>query len=285
MKVFRFLSKLTFYDHSRDFADYLYVYPVLSRRSQGVSLGINLNTNNSCNWRCVYCQVENLVRGEPEPIDLMVLERELDKFLDCIFNEDFLVKYAPAELRRLNDICISGNGESTLSEYFLDVIKIIVKLKSKYDITNSVKLVLITNGSQVRKANVIDGISLLNLNNGEVWFKIDRIGKEEIRKINQVSISPENIERRLELCSSLCSTYIQTCFFKVNGLDPSENEVSKYVDFIVRVKDLIAGVLLYSTARKPMLAEGIHISQSEFSFLKKIADMLICSGVNVKYYQ
>ena len=68
---------LTTIDHRRDSAGLLYVYPVISRRAGGVSVGINLNTNNACNWACVYCQVENLTRGGPPPIDLDRLESEL----------------------------------------------------------------------------------------------------------------------------------------------------------------------------------------------------------------
>ena len=50
--------------HDRHFRDSKYVYPVLSRRSQGISVGINLNPDRRCNFDCVYCQVE---RGEPAP--------------------------------------------------------------------------------------------------------------------------------------------------------------------------------------------------------------------------
>jgi hypothetical protein len=41
---------LTTNDHSRESAGLRYVYPVISRRAGGVSVGINLNVNNACNW-------------------------------------------------------------------------------------------------------------------------------------------------------------------------------------------------------------------------------------------
>ena len=47
-----------------------YVYPVVSRRAGGVSVGINLNPNNACNWRCVYCQVPGLTFGKGPQVDL-----------------------------------------------------------------------------------------------------------------------------------------------------------------------------------------------------------------------
>jgi len=43
------MRTLTVTDHSRESAGLTYVYPVLSRRSGGVSVGINLNPNNACN--------------------------------------------------------------------------------------------------------------------------------------------------------------------------------------------------------------------------------------------
>ncbi|MCG8997432.1 radical SAM protein, partial [Laribacter hongkongensis] len=57
-------TPLTPHDHSRNSAGFQYVYPVLSRRAGGVSVGINLNPNQACNWRCIYCQVPGLVRSQ-----------------------------------------------------------------------------------------------------------------------------------------------------------------------------------------------------------------------------
>ncbi len=76
-----------FGSHPRSFAENLYVYPVLSRRAGGISLGVNLNRDRSCNFRCIYCQVD---RHEVEAsvvivddvakteIDLPRLAEELD---------------------------------------------------------------------------------------------------------------------------------------------------------------------------------------------------------------
>jgi len=67
-------------NHGRDDAALRYVYPVVSRRAGGVSVGINLNPNNACNWRCIYCQVPDLTRGAAPAIDLTILEAELRGF-------------------------------------------------------------------------------------------------------------------------------------------------------------------------------------------------------------
>ena len=60
---------LNVHDHSRESVGMKYIYPVVSRRAGGVSIGINLNTNNACNWACIYCQVPNLTRGTAPPVD------------------------------------------------------------------------------------------------------------------------------------------------------------------------------------------------------------------------
>ena len=87
--------RLTVTDHDRDAQGLTYVYAVISRRAGGVSVGINLNPNNACNWRCVYCQVPDLQRGVGPPIDLDQLEQELGGLLDDILTGDFLERSAP----------------------------------------------------------------------------------------------------------------------------------------------------------------------------------------------
>ena len=77
-------------DHSRDNVGLTYIYPVVSRRAGGVSVGINLNPNNACNWRCIYCQVPELKRGAAPVIDLIRLEAELYIFLQEILYGSFM---------------------------------------------------------------------------------------------------------------------------------------------------------------------------------------------------
>src|SRR6185312_460794 len=144
-------NALTVTDHSRASAGMRYVYPVVSRRAGGVSVGINLNTNNACNWRCIYCQVPDLIRGAPPPVDLALLRRELAGFLDDVLSGDFLAARVPPDARRLNDIALSGNGEPTSAREFAQVVDLIGEVREQAGVAHEVKTVLITNGSLAQR--------------------------------------------------------------------------------------------------------------------------------------
>jgi len=162
---------LTVTDHNRDINGLQYIYPVVSRRAGGVSIGINLNTNNACNWRCIYCSVPNLSRGTPPPINLQVLEQELRTFIDHVLHGDFMQQQVSPQDRQLKDIAFSGNGEPTSAQEFPQVITLVKKVLNDFDLLGKIKIRLITNGSMLHKQSVLDGIKQLAESNGEVWFK------------------------------------------------------------------------------------------------------------------
>src|SRR5882757_8112593 len=67
--------------HPRQFRDNRYVYPVLSRRSGGISIGINLNPDKACNFDCIYCQVDRTVAPQERFVGLPKLLAELQAIL------------------------------------------------------------------------------------------------------------------------------------------------------------------------------------------------------------
>src|SRR3954447_19190160 len=101
-------------DHRRTFAENLYVYAVVSRRSKGVSIGVNLNPDKVCNFDCVYCQVDRTTPGEDKQVDIARLHDELETMLDLVASGELFLhprfQQTPLRLRRLNDIAFSGDG-------------------------------------------------------------------------------------------------------------------------------------------------------------------------------
>ena len=124
-----------------------YVYPVISRRAGGVSVGVNLSTNNACNWRCIYCQVPGLTVGKGPAVDLTLLRTELANMLEEIVSGSFLTSSVPEGARRLNDVALSGNGEPTSSPQFAQAVSTIGEVLDSLGLVGRVKLILITNGS------------------------------------------------------------------------------------------------------------------------------------------
>lgn len=273
-------------DHDRNKAGLRYVYPVLSRRAGGLSIGINLNTNNACNWRCIYCQVPDLIRGSaPEP-DLQELENELHYFLNDLIHGDFFERESvPREIRRICDIALSGNGEPGMVRGLGSVIDIIIRAMDDFGLKGRIKLVLITNGSMMKKKAVQAAIAKMSQAGGEVWFKVDSVTPSGIRRINDARGSLKSTLERLQICSQLCPTWIQTCVFALDGAPPDEKETSAYLAFIDQTKSRgigIRGVLLYGIARPSMQLGADRLSRLPESWLKEFARRIGQHGLEVK---
>jgi len=278
-------SRLTVTDHSRTSAGLRYVYPVVSRRAGGVSVGINLNTNNACNWRCIYCQVPDLTKGAPPPVDMEQLQRELVGFLDQLIHGDFLATHVPAEARRLNDIALSGNGEPTSAREFHEVIELIGLARQLVNVPEAVKTILITNGSLMHRANVQRGVKQLAGINGEVWFKIDRATEAGMRRINSARISMSRVRSNLAAAARLCPTWIQTCLFALDGEHPTETEYQAYIGFLrecLREGIALRGVLLYGLARQSFQPERSRLEPLPAGVLNTYAQHIRALGLEAK---
>ena len=276
--------KLTTRDHSRDAAGLTYVYPVISRRAGGLSIGINLNPNNACNWRCIYCQVPNLRRGKTPRIDLVRLRDELTGFLADVRNGSFFQKAnVPVEYRRIMDIAVSGNGEATSAAEFGQVMELIGRMREEAGLNNDVKIVLITNGSLIQRPAVRAGLVHLSGLHGEVWFKIDAGTRRQLQRLNGASISPERMFDNLRVAAGLCKTWIQTCAFGLDGEPAMDREA--YLDFMLQVVNEqlpVAGILLYGLARPSMQTEASRLSALPVEWLESLAQDIRRLGMKVR---
>lgn len=277
-------ADLNVIDHSRDSAGLHYVYPVISRRAGGVSVGINLNTNNACNWRCVYCQVTDLTLGSAPPVDLALLEIELRAFLHELLHGDFMQQRVPEDARRINDIALSGNGEPTSAKEFVQVIALIGKLQKELALPPHIKLVLITNGSLMHRPYVQQGLGLMAQFRGEVWFKLDRASAEGMEFINSTQLSMEKVRKNLATAIGLCPTWLQTCWFALDGLPPAKQDEDDYLDFLAGLLHdniLPQGVLLYTIARPSLQPEAPRLAALSAQQLEAFAERIRALGVLV----
>ncbi|MFM8443501.1 MAG: radical SAM protein [Methylococcus sp.] len=282
------MTPLTITNHSRDSAGLTYVYPVVSRRSGGVSIGINLNPNNACNWQCVYCQVPNLTRGAAPEVDVFLLEDELRVLLEEVASGQFFEHYGlPPEQRVIRDIALSGNGEPTSCPQFAEVVGVIGQVCADFELFGQIKLVLISNGSLTRKPEVQRGLAHWSELGGEVWFKLDSATEAGRERINRIHLTNESVRRNLEACSRLCPTWLQTCLFAFDGHPPPDSEQSAYLDFLSNLTAdgiILEGVLLYGLARPSLQPEAARLSALPKAWLLALGEKIEALGFAVRVH-
>src|SRR5690606_35880755 len=158
-----------------------------------------LNPDNTCNFRCIYCQVPELVFGNGPNIDLTQLEAELRSQLEDVLHGDFMLTRVPEGSRRLNDVAFSGNGEPTTSPDFGAAVDVVLRVMGELAILGSTKIVLITNGSRTDRADVEPALRRLGANSAEIWFKLDAATEQGAQRINSsnapLSARIERLER------------------------------------------------------------------------------------------
>lgn len=272
---------LTINDHRRDSAGLTYIYPVISRRAGGVSIGVNLNPNNACNWACVYCQVPNLVRGGPPPVDLDLLEAELRTFVREVVEGDYLSREVPPEARRLVDVAFSGNGEPTSAAGFAAAVSCVEKVLREFGLIETLKIRLITNGSLMHRETVQEGVGRIGALGGEVWFKVDRATVGGVARVNQVPFSLERTRNALLRCASLADTWVQTCWFAFDGDEAEESEQRAYLELLGSVRGEIRGVHLYGLARPSLQPDAHRLSALPPEVFQRFAERIAALGVDV----
>ncbi|MEY4683892.1 MAG: hypothetical protein RLZ25_351 [Pseudomonadota bacterium] len=280
------MSRLTHDNHDRDSAGLTYVYPVLSRRSRGLSIGINLNTNNACNWACLYCQVPGLTRGSAPRVDTEKLKVELRSLLDAhrsgALSEQFELGKEEATLR---DIAISGNGEPTSCPNFSAVTQAIGQVADEFQLSGQIKFVLITNGSLMDRREVQEGLKHWGQLGGEAWFKVDRGSSEGIDQLNQVHIPMARVRRNLAICLEFLPTWIQTCIVTVDGSPPSNSDTEGYIGLLEGLRQsgtLLKGVLLYGLARPSMQPDAKRLGSISPDWSNQLVQRISAMGLEVR---
>jgi wyosine [tRNA(Phe)-imidazoG37] synthetase (radical SAM superfamily) len=244
-------------DHARLFERNRFVYPVLSRRSGGISVGVNLNPDKVCNFDCIYCQVDRRSQSETRFVDMEALFNELRSTLDLVTSGAIFktakFRDVPPESRRLNDIAFSGDGEPTTYKNFDEIIRACADVKCAAGL-DGVKLVLITNASMFHRPHVQRGLEILDGNNGEIWAKLEAGTDAYYQLIERTPIPFRQVLDNITAAARVRPIVIQSLFMCVNGEPPPPNELGAFCD---RLKEITAAggqlklVQVYTIARRP----------------------------------
>ncbi|MBN2022243.1 MAG: radical SAM protein [Pirellulales bacterium] len=265
-----------FHDHPRSFEANRYVYPVLSRRSGGISIGVNLNRDRRCNFNCIYCQVDRAGPCRQEPIDLDRLGDELHQTIEAVTSgrifRETKFRDAPEPLRRLCDVALSGDGEPTLCPDFEAVVRTCQSVHRRREL-DEVKLVLITNASTFHREPVRRALEVLDGAGGRIWAKLDAGTEPYFRQVARTHVSFRRILDNLREAAIARPIVIQSLFARIRGEPPPPDEQEAYG---ARLEEILAGggrielVQVHTVARPPAESWVAALSPEEVDALAEL---------------
>jgi wyosine [tRNA(Phe)-imidazoG37] synthetase (radical SAM superfamily) len=218
-------------DHARQFGDFTLVYPVISRRSRGLSIGINLNPDKVCNFDCVYCEVDRTTPGKTSRVDLQQLHDELTRMVHFVRSgrlaEQPKFREVPQLAGEIRDFAFSGDGEPTLVRNFAACAQVVAEVKRMEKLSRT-RLVLITDAAGLNKADVKRGLEILDRNQGEVWGKLDAGTEDYFKRINRTTVRFQRILNNLLETAKVRPIVIQSMFLKMHEEPPAAAELHAY---------------------------------------------------------
>ena len=266
------MNQRLFQQHSRNFEQNRFVYPVISRRSGGVSIGVNLNPDKVCNFDCIYCQVDRTRQSETRFVETDALLTELRGVLELVVSGDLfeLQRFSetPPSMRRLNDIAFSGDGEPTTFRNFDEIIQACAEVRQDVGATES-KMVLITKASMFHRPHVQNGLEILDRNCGEIWAKLDAGTEEYFQIIDRTKFTLKHVMGNLVLAAKLRPIVIQSLWMRVDDEPPTIDELEAYSD---RLNEIVSAggeiklVQIYTVARQPAESYVSPLTNDEVDF-------------------
>jgi wyosine [tRNA(Phe)-imidazoG37] synthetase (radical SAM superfamily) len=275
--------------HERRWADNLYVYAVVSRRSHGVSVGVNLNLGKECNFDCLYCQVDRLVPPRVRRVDLARLAAELDAVLQAaadgtLYEAPPFNALPPAE-RGVRDIAFSGDGEPTTCPRFGEAVDIAVDARRRFAL-QATKIVLITDAAYLDRPNVREALAVLDGHDGEIWAKLDAGTEEYFEKVDRPNVALRRVLDNILQAARIRPVVIQSLWMKVDGQPPPDAEVQAYCD---RLNELLAaggrlkGIQVYTIARRPAEPSVSPLPDADLDRLAALVRSRVPAPVEVFY--
>jgi wyosine [tRNA(Phe)-imidazoG37] synthetase (radical SAM superfamily) len=199
------------------------VYPVYSRRSGGLSVGINLFPDKKrCSFDCPYCEVFPFSNNYGFSMDFM---------------EDDLRAAIASALKRnipVRDICFSGNGEPTLSPDFPEALERAGHVRT--ELVPDAELVLITNGSFLLNEKLFSLLAeaaiSLDLN---IWLKLDAGTNFWYKKMNRSVLPFEKMIEKIKEFAAAAPVTIQTMICAVDGEGPPKEEAEAWEKLLMEL--------------------------------------------------
>jgi wyosine [tRNA(Phe)-imidazoG37] synthetase (radical SAM superfamily) len=250
-------SPVSVASHPRTWRGSLYVYPVLSRRARGISIGINLNPDKVCNFDCIYCQVDRTTPPAVRRVDESRLKQELRAVLaeagsgELFRRPEFIA--VPEPLRVVRDITFAGDGEPPSYPNFKGIVADVLAIRKECGFPD-LKVILLTNATLIDRDKVKEAMRLMDADRGEFWLKLDAGTEAYYHSIDRTTIPFSKVLANIREAAVVRPIVLQSLFMKVRGEGPPPEEITAFCD---RVLEILSGggrislVQVYTVARRP----------------------------------
>jgi wyosine [tRNA(Phe)-imidazoG37] synthetase (radical SAM superfamily) len=178
----------------------------------------------------------------------------------------------PPDLRRLNDIAFSGDGEPTTYRNFDELVQRCAEIKQRLA-PPGVKMVLITNASMFHRPAVERGLAILDAHQGEIWAKLEAGTQEYYRLVERTTIPFRRILDNITAAARVRPLVIQALFMRIAGDPPPPAELAAFCD---RLNDITAAggalslIQLYTVARPPAESYVSPLTDAELAELAQL---------------
>jgi histidinol dehydrogenase len=207
------------------------VYPVYSRRSGGLSVGVNLFPDEKrCSFDCPYCEVFPFRTNCRFSVERM--EEDLREVLGRVRETGGVP---------VRDICFSGNGEPTMSPDFAAALKAAAAIRA--ELVPQAKLVLITNGTGLLDGGTFD--LLRRYARGPealvIWLKLDAGTESWYRAMARSAVPFAPLVGQIRAFTAAAPVIIQTMLCYIEGNAPPEAEALAWERLVVELAQQSAG--------------------------------------------
>ncbi len=218
-------------DHRRSLGPNRYVYAVLSRRAEGLSVGVNCNPDAACTFRCAYCQVDRAAPRPASAVDPARVEAELDALLGRLASGEAWAwppfDTVPAERRAVADVALAGDGEPTACRRFEEVVAVAIRARDRHGF-GAVPVRLLTNASRLHVLAVRRGLARLDVAGGEIWAKLDAGTDAGYRRVNRSRVPFARILANLAEAARARPVVVQSLFVALDGRPPDPAELDAW---------------------------------------------------------
>ncbi len=244
---------------------YKCVSEVMSRHLKGRCIGVNLTPDKRCNYRCVYCEVDRSLAGPADDVSPAICRDELEVLLARLQREE--------ALDEIRGIALAGEGEPTSCVLLPQVVEEVAEALERYRMPTT-KLVLMTNGTCLHTPWAVDSLKRMREAGGEIWIKLDAGTQMHMNAVNGTFYPIEALTDKIVSAGCNGEIVLHSVFLNRQGIAPSQEEVSAYVDRVknIRTRGALINKVQVCTIARPLAEDAL--TPLSFQALSAIAGRL-----------